>query len=210
MLFLKQFRDIVFADRACFQAIVETHLRTAGYKRKERLDQRGLRTDAREMDSAPIGRELGVPIGPSRRRIGVPGGVRRTFDRRFGHAGDRRVEPVLEPGDGDRESGRAFAAAQVHRARRRGGLASAIDVLYGARIYGFGIRVDASHQAAILDRYVNEVVARCGVNYGPAKFLLSPCHGVDMVMLMFVEYERVASGTDDDAAWEESAIASFS
>ena len=72
-------------------------------------------------------------------------------------------------------------------------------MLYGARIYGFGVKVDVLHQAEMLKRYVNNVAGRCGVNYGPAKFRLSPCDGVDMVMLMFVDYKRVASGTDDDS-----------
>ena len=34
--------------------------------------------------------------------------------------------------------------------------------------------------------------------YGSQPFCLRPCAGIEMVMLLFVEYQRITSGTDDD------------
>ena len=61
MLFLKQFRDVAYADRACYQAIVEAPLEVSG-DIVEPLGQ-GYRLDLDDFDSAPIRRELGIPPG---------------------------------------------------------------------------------------------------------------------------------------------------
>lgn len=197
MLFLKQFRDIVFADRACFQAIVETRI-TARYKPTTAWTSTGYELTLEELDSAPIGRELGVPLGKS----DVALAFRVEFEELSIGDKNKPATVVSNPlRNSATETPSPKERPRLPKYVERGGDAvwRQPSMLYGARIYGFGVRVDVSHQEKMLDHYVNKVVRRCGVNYGPAKFLLSPCHGVDMVMLMFVEYTRVASGTDDDS-----------
>ena len=199
MLFLKQFRDIVFADRACFQAIVEAPVRTTGYKPETAWTSDGYELTLEKSDSAPIGRELGVPIGNSHVALAF-----RVEFKELSIGGDKRNPPTVVSNplwNPAMETASPNERPRLPRYVERGGEAvwRQPSMLYGARIYGFGVKVDVSHQAEMLKRYVNNVAGRCGVNYGPAKFRLSPCDGVDMVMLMFVDYKRVASGTDDDS-----------
>ena len=198
MLFLKEFRDIVFADRACFQAIVEAPIKTRGYTPGTAWVSKDYQLTLEKLDSAPIHRELGVPNGKS----DVELAFRIDFDELSIGDEDEPATVVSNPlWNPAMETASPDERSRLPRYVERGGEAvwRQPSMLYGVRIHGFGVKVDAVHQAKILDRYVNDVVRRCDVSYGPAKFLLSPCHGVDMVMLMFVEYERVASGTDDDS-----------
>ena len=61
MLFLKQFRDIVHSDRACYQAIVEARLEIEGDISQLPLD--GYVLEVTNTDSVPLQRELGIPSG---------------------------------------------------------------------------------------------------------------------------------------------------
>ena len=198
MLFLKQFRDIVYADRACYQAIVEAPLTMGGYGRA--IGSHGYQLMLNDLDSAPIGRELGVPIGASNvalafrvhlenMEIGgrlTPGTV---ISNPFWNPATETASPEVYP--------------RLPRYVDRGGEAvwRQPSFLHGARIYGFGIRVPLKDQLCVLNYYVNQVVERSHASYGPdpnKKFRLVPCSGLGVVMLMFVEYDKVTSGDDDD------------
>jgi Acetoacetate decarboxylase (ADC) len=196
MLFLKQFRDIVFADRACYQAIVEAPITASGYKWG--IMSGGYRLTLEDLDSAPINRELGVRIGPSE----IPLAFRVELD--LMEIGDRRTpgtvisNPYWNPAT---ETATPDEHPRLPRYVERGGDAvwRQPSLLHGARIYGFGISVSPEHQRAILNEFVNKIVERCDHTYGDGKFRLVPCTGVGMVMLMFVEYDEVISATDDDS-----------
>ena len=196
MLFLKQFRDIAFADRACFQAIVEAVLTANG------CSQASISHDyeliLKKLDSAPLCRELGVKGGKSDVALAFRmkfnsisiGGLTRppaVVSNPFWNPAVETTSPDERP--------------RLPKYVERG--ADAVwrqpSMLFGARIYGFGVKVDVKQQAEVLDKYVNNIANRCDVCYGPDKFRLTPCQGLDMVMLMFVDYRRVASGTDDDS-----------
>jgi hypothetical protein len=72
-------------------------------------------------------------------------------------------------------------------------------LLFGMRIFGFGVRVAPENQISTLNRYVNDIVDKDpNVVYGHSPFRLVPCPGIDMAMLMFIDYKLVTSGTDDD------------
>ena len=75
--------------------------------------------------------------------------------------------------------------------------------LWRARIYGFGVPVSEERQRECLDRCINRVANDSNTRYGPGpsenKFELRVVPGLGTVMLMFVDYERITSGNDDDA-----------
>jgi hypothetical protein len=198
MLFLKQFRDIVYADRACYQAIVEAPITASGYQRGSISG--GYQLTLEDLDSAPIHRELGVRIGPS----DIPLAFRAELN--LMEIGDRVTpgtvisNPYWNPAT---ETATLDEHPRLPRYVERGGEAvwRQPSLLHGARIYGFGIKVSPEHQLLILNEFVNNIVGRCDQTYGDGegKFRLVPCTGIGMVMLMFVEYDQVTSATDDDS-----------
>jgi len=194
MLFLKQFRDVVHADRACYQAIVEAAICGTGLTGAWVSED--YRLTLHDLDSAPIKRELGVPresdvvlafrVNLDKVTIGTdtPGTV----------ISNPHWSPAQESSDPDERS-------RLPKYVERG--AEAVwrqpSLLFGMRIYGFGIQVPIEQQMATLDRYVNDIARNDpDVAYGRNPFRLVPCSGIDMVMLMFIDYRQVTSGTDDD------------
>jgi hypothetical protein len=203
MLFLKQFRDIVFVDRACYQAIVE-----ASFDFSSEIDGRAGRDFElylEDIDSVPIGRELGIPTGVA---IPVEFGFR--LDVNEIRIGPAKVisNPYWTP---------AFEFSTTDEPTRlpmfvdRGGEAvwRHPSLLFGARIFGFGVEVPLSRQKDMLDRLVNDVVDKSNSTYGSRPFRLAPCDGVDMVMLLFVEYERITSGNEEDRRLGGSSYREF-
>jgi len=198
MLFLKQFRDIVYPDRACYQAIVEAPLTMKDFGPVATSD--GYRLMLNAVDSAPIGRELGVPIGPS--DVALAFRVQLELMQIGGRLTPGTVisNPFWNPAT---ETANLGEYPRLPKYVDRGGEAvwRQPSLLRGARIYGFGIKVSLDAQLKVLDRYVNCVVDRSHASYGPnpdKKFHLVPCAGLGVVMLMFVEYEKAISQNDDD------------
>ena len=196
MLFLKQFRDVVHADRACYQAIVEAAISGIGFNGG--LISRDYRLTLNDLDSAPISRELGVPRNPS----DVVLAFRAKFkEAKIGTGATRGTvisnpywNPAMESSDPDEPS-------RLPKYVERG--AEAVwrqpSLLFGMRIYGFGVKVSFEQQMATLNRYVNDIARKdSDVAYGRSPFRLVPCSGVETVMLMFIDYRQVTSGTDDD------------
>jgi len=198
MLFLKQFRDIVYPDRACYQAIVEAPLTMRDFGPVTASDD--YRLTLNRVDAAPIGRELGVPT--------VPTDVALAFRVQLGgmEIGDHRTpgtvisNPFWNPAT---ETATLGEYPRLPKYVDRGGEAvwRQPSLLRGARIYGFGIKVSLDAQSKVLDRYVNCIVNRSHASYGPnpdKKFHLVPCAGLGVAMLMFVEYDKAISQNDDD------------
>jgi hypothetical protein len=71
-------------------------------------------------------------------------------------------------------------------------------MLYGARICGFGVTVPREQQQSLLTTFVNNVVKDSNSTYGSKKLVLTPCDGVEMVMLLFVDYRKITSGDPND------------
>jgi hypothetical protein len=189
MLFLKQFRDVVHSDRACYQAIVQARLEMSGYVTEFPL--RDYELDLIDVDSAPIRRELGIPAG----KVDVD------FAFLF-HLDDMSIEdarvvsnPYWNPAG---EVSIPDTPSRLPRYVDRGGEAvwRQPSLLFGARIYGFGVSVPRLRQEEELERCINHVARDSGSTYGSQVFTLAPL--LDMVMLLFVEYKRITSGTDDD------------
>jgi len=192
MLFLKQFRDIAFPDRACYQAIVEAPIEFSGTLTPI-VGQRYV-LNLRDFDSVPIGRELGIPTETA---VDVDFAFRADMDHiRLGTArviSNPAWNPATEaPTPGEPPRLPMYVDRGAEAVWRQPSL------LFGARIYGFGIKVDEDHQQTILDRYVNDIARHSNSTYGSRPFHLRPCAGVDLVMLLFVEYERITSGNPDD------------
>jgi hypothetical protein len=61
----------------------------------------------------------------------------------------------------------------------------------------------------MLERYVNEVSRASTSKYGARKFRLRPCPGLDTVMLVFADYERITSTNDDDRRLGASSYREF-
>jgi hypothetical protein len=204
MLFLKQFRDVGYADRACYQAIVEAPTEIRDYKGGVVAEDYQL--TLRDIDSAPICRELGIPSGVSR----VPLAFR--VDLGAMSIGDPKVpakvisNPYWNPAEEPAVPG---GPSHLPKYVDRGGEAvwRQPSLLSGARMFGFGVPVDVRRQQAHLNQYVNDVAAHSNATYGlPADdtdpfrkrpFRLSPC--TSLVMLLFVDYQLVISATDDDS-----------
>jgi hypothetical protein len=191
MLFLKQFRDILFADRACYQAIVEAPFEISG--KIAAIGGQEYVLELKDCDSVPLRRELGIPSGDVRVDFGFRIDVERLS------MGDAKVisnpewSPAVEIATPDEPS-------RLPRYIERGGEAvwRQPSLLYGARIYGFGVMVPSEQQEATLKRYINDVSAASHSTYGSRTFCLRPCEGIDVVMLMFVEYDRITSGNELD------------
>ena len=203
MLFLKQFRDIVFGDRACYQAIVEGAFRIVG--ERAQLSQDHYVLELQDVDSVPICRELGIRAG------GVPVDFAFRVEAEQLAMDDARVisnpdwSPAVEIATADEPS-------RLPRYVERGGEAvwRQPSLLFGARIYGFGVRVPLPRQAGTLERLINEPArADRQSTYGSRTFQLRPCDGVDIVMLMFVEYERITSGNALDRKLGGSSYREF-
>ena len=62
LLALKQFRDVAQPDRACYQAITESYIRTTALHGGGLLS--GVTVDVEDLESAKIVRELGIRPGP--------------------------------------------------------------------------------------------------------------------------------------------------
>ena len=149
------------------------------------------------IDSSPIGRELGIPNGTTDLTLAF----RAEFcDMKFGDANSPATvlsnpywNPALEVSDLGEPS-------RLPRYVDRGGEAvwRQPSLMHGARIFGFGIDVPEECQQRYLNTYINEVADQSHSTYGSKRFRLSACTGIDKVMLMFVEYDRLTSGTDDD------------
>lgn len=203
MLFLKQFRDIVFGDRACYQAIVEASFDIVGARAEPSLDHYVL--ELQDVDSVPICRELGIPAGtvPVDFAFRVEAG-----DLAMGHAtviSNPDWNPATEIATADEPS-------RLPRYVERGGEAvwRQPSLLFGARIYGFGVPVPLQQQAATLKRLINDVaLADHQSTYGSRTFQLRPCEGVELVMLMFVEYDRITSGNALDRKLGGSSYREF-
>ena len=191
MLFLKQFRDILHSDRACYQAIVEAELRASEHVTATYLEEFVL--TLADVDSAPIRHELGIPTGPLDVKVAFRLEIADLTLENARVISNPYWNPAFEVSAEDE-------ASRLPRYVDRGGEAvwRQPSLLYGARIYGFGIKVPNAQQQAILDECINSVAAASSTQYGPRKFILSAV-GLDVVMLMFVEYARVTSATDDDS-----------
>jgi hypothetical protein len=191
MIFLKQFRDIAHPDRACYQAIVEARLTMEGASDGDILSEHTLVLP--DVDSAPIARELGIPG-----RSDVDLGFRVTLSRMALDGGNVISNPDWNPSV---EVSTADARSRLPLYVDRGGEAvwRQPSLLYGTRIYGFGVKVPSRRQQATLDKYINRVVdADTSSTYGSQPFHLRACDGVEIVMFMFVEYDRITSGNADD------------
>jgi hypothetical protein len=203
MLFLKQFRDVVSADRACYQAIVEAPIEIRNYK--EGVVAEDCQLTLHDLDSAPICRELGIPSGVSR----VPLAFR--VDLGGMGVGDPTVparvisNPYWNPAEEPAVPG---GPSRLPKYVDRGGEAvwRQPSLLSGARMFGFGVPVDVRLQQDHLNRYVNDVAEHSNATYGlpvddtdPFRrkpFRLSSCTSI--VMLLFVDYQLAISATDDD------------
>lgn len=73
-------------------------------------------------------------------------------------------------------------------------------VLTGARIYGFGVDLKECLQQKYLDKYINRVAedSTLGKERDGKPFRLNACQGIGKVLLLFVDYESIESGNDDD------------
>lgn len=196
MLFLKQFRDVVFADRACYQAIVEATCRGSAAESVTSLGPYTL--CLADNDSAPIRRELGIPPG----EVAVDHSCR--LELRDWAMADAHVvsnpgwNPAMETSVPDKPS-------RLPRYVDRGGelVWQQPSLLRGARIYGFGVKVGAAEQEALLARYLNDLPNgvrpdRQGAEASGRNTVRLRSAGLDVVLLLFVEYERISSGNDDD------------
>jgi hypothetical protein len=192
MLFLKQFRDIAFSDRACYQAIVEAPFEFSGALTPI-IGQRYV-LNLREVDAVPIGRELGIPTDTP---VDVDFAFRADMDQIRHGAAKVISNPAWNPAT---EVPTPGELPRLPMYVDRGGEAvwRQPSLLFGARIYGFGVTVGMDHQQTILDRYINNIAGQSNSTYGSRPFHLRPCSGLDMVMLLFVEYERITSGNADD------------
>ncbi len=203
MLFLKQFRDIAFPDSACYQAIVEAPIEFSGVW-TPMFGQRYV-LNLRKFDSVPIWRELGIPTDTP---VEVEYAFRAEMDRI--RLGDAKVisNPAWNPAT---EVPTPGEPPRLPRYVDRGGEAvwRQPSLLFGARIYGFGVTVKEDHQQTILDRYINDLARQSNSTYGSQPFHLRPCSGLDIVMLLFVEYERIASGNADDRKLGELTYREF-
>lgn len=103
MLFLKQFRDVVFPDRACYQAIVEAPFKIHGDPTGHATG--GYKLTLANVDSAPIARELNIKSDKS--SVSGRGSVETTVDMAFsvkldrmtvGGTGDERPRVISNPG----------------------------------------------------------------------------------------------------------------
>jgi len=190
MLFLKQFRDILYPDRACYQAIVEAPIEICGAVVPI---GENYRLELEDYDSAPIARELGIPTGG----VEVDFAFRVDVERMSVGAGTVISNPDWNPAV---EVSTPDEPPRLPRYVERGGEAvwRQPSLLHGARIYGFGVEVPSRHQQLTLDSFVNEVAAESQSLYGCRPFCLRPCDGVEMVMLLFVEYDRISSGNEHD------------
>jgi hypothetical protein len=192
MLFLKQFRDVVFADHACYQAIVEAPIDVGGQVGRTRLQEYTL--TLKDVDSVPLRRELGIPSGE------VPVELAFRLDLKEMAFGTGKVisNPYWNPAV---ETSLLGTSSRLPRYVDRGGEAvwRQPSLLAGARIYGFGVDVPVQNQEALLKKYINDVADDSHAVYGSRKFELHPVPGLDIMMLMFVEYQRITSMNDDDA-----------
>ena len=192
MLFLKQFRDITYADRACFQAILEADF---GLKNAtEGSFATGYQLYLENIDSVPIGRELGIDTG---KPVEVAFGFRIALDEMTLSKAEVISNPYWNPGV---EFSTCEEQSRLPMYVDRGGDAvwRQPSKLYNARIYGFGVRVPADQQQSLLKTFVNDVVDKSNSTYGSKKMVLQPCEGVDLVMLLFVDYKRITSGDPND------------
>jgi hypothetical protein len=192
MLFLKQFRDITYADRACYQAILEAVF-TLGTAVEGRFGT-GYELHLENVDSVPIGRECGIPTDEP---VPVEFAFRIDLDDLELSPAKVISNPYWNPGV---EFSTTEELSRLPMYVDRGGEAvwRQPSMLYGARIYGFGLPVPAPQQQSLLDKFINDVVKQSNSTYGSKKLVLTPCDGVDMVMLLFVEYERITSGDPND------------
>jgi hypothetical protein len=195
MVFLKQFRDVVHGDRACYQAIVEASLTVHGGESLAYLNEYEL--DLTDADSIPIRRELGIP---TEEIINVTMAFRLEVGDITMGAAKVVSNPNWNPAG---EISTEHEASRLPRYVDRGGEAvwRQPSLLLGSRIYGFGVEVSEEQQAAVLKKFINDVAQKSRRPYGPhqRRFELEPCTGLNMAMLMFVEYQRIISGTDDDS-----------
>jgi acetoacetate decarboxylase len=193
MLFLKQFRDITYADRACYQAILE-----ASFELKNATEgsfATGYELSLENVDSVPIGRELGIPTGEP---VQVAFGFRIALDEMRLSRAEVISNPYWNPGV---EFSTSEEPSRLPMYVDRGGEAvwRQPSKLYDARIFGFGVRVPADQQQALLKTFVNDIVDKSDSTYGSKKLVLQPCDLVDLVMLLFVDYKRITSGDPNDS-----------
>jgi len=190
MLLLKQFRDVVLADRACYQAIVEAPINVG---RTTTTELKDYVLNLNDLDSAPIRRELGIP----KQELPVDFAFRVDVDEMSIGPATVISNPYWNPAV---EVSLPDTPSRLPRYVDRGGDAvwRQPSLLHGARIYGFGVHVPLSNQRALLKECVNDVAAASRSTYGPRPFKLEPVPGLDMIMLLFVEYQRITSATDDD------------
>jgi hypothetical protein len=192
MLFLKQFRDITYADRACFQAILEASFQLN--KAREGSFARGYELYLENIDSVPIGRELGIRTGES---VPIDFGFRIALDEMQLSKAEVISNPYWNPGV---EFSTCEEQSRLPMYVDRGGEAvwRQPSKLYNARIFGFGVRVPADQQQSLLKTFVNDVVDESNSTYGSKKLVLRPCEGIDLAMLLFVDYKRITSGDPND------------
>jgi hypothetical protein len=205
MLFLKQFRDIVYSDLACYQAIVESTLNAKNASdivQAEHVYQ----LNVEDFDSAPIRRELGLQANP------VP--VELAFRLRVGEMAFETPKVLSNPyWNPAYEVPTPSEPSRLPRYVDRGGDAvwRHPSSLTGARIYGFGVDASADRQQSMLKKYINDVaVADRNSTYGSRTFELHAAStGLDVVMLLFIEYKRITSRTDDDKRLGGTAYKEF-
>ena len=209
MLSRKQFRDIVFADRACFQAIVETPIRTAGYKPKTAWTSEDYELTLEALDSAPIGRELGVPICKS----DVALAFRVEFEKLL--IGDKDTpatvvsNPLWNPAT---ETASPNKYPRLPKYVERGGEAvwrSAVDVVRcpHLRVRRQSRRFAPGGDSQTLCERRGRAVQRSTTD---RRSFSSPRATEWTWSCSCLSNTRVASARTRTAAWEESAIASFS
>ena len=141
MLFLKQFRDIVYADRACYQAIVEAPITAAGTSAASSAEDYELTLEDTGLGAHRPG--AWHPDRPERHRAGVSGRARSM------EIGDRATpatvisNPYWNPAT---ETATPDEHPRLPEYVERGGEAvwRQPSLLHGARIYGFGIEVPPS------------------------------------------------------------------
>jgi Acetoacetate decarboxylase (ADC) len=191
MLFLKQFRDIAFPERACYQAIVEAPL---DFRSRVDWTSHDYVLELRSFDSVPIGRELGIATDHA---VPVDFAFRLEVEQMSLGAGTVISNPAWNPAV---ETVTPGESPRLPMYVDRGGEAvwRQPSLITGARMYGFGVRVSQEQQQKTLDRYINSVAKDSASTYGSRPFHLRPCTGVDVVMLLFVKYSKITSGNDDD------------